>query len=227
MKRTRIVGVKKKLRGGAISTNLHDSALSAKVSIRRWLVDQLGGRPRILDCFCAAGMLWQRAYDKTPNYLGLDLKQFNDERRTIVCDSRRFLRHADVKIEGFNLFDLDAFGTPLEHLAIICHRLRLPAGQRVGFLMTDGTGFNANMNGTSRGLLRYVGVSAHKQSMVQGDYRDDIIAMATGKAMETAKLKVISAKKAEQTGARGGSQTDMRYSAILAESVGELGSTSK
>lgn len=191
----------------------HNSALTAKVQLRRWLVEKLGGRPRVLDCFCAAGMLWDRAYDKTPNYLGLDIRQFNDVRRTIVCDSRRYLRHADAKLEQFDLFDLDAFGSPMEHLAIICHRLKLEPGRKVGFMLTDGTGFNSKMNGTPHGLLHYAGVSGHARSRVQADYRDDIAGMVVSKALKVAKLKTLEAKRAEV----GDGGAGMRYSAILAE----------
>jgi hypothetical protein len=193
----------------------HNTALSAKVNLRRWLVQELGGQPNIIDCFCAAGMLWDRAYDKTPNYLGLDIRQFDDARRTIVCDSKRFLRHADVRLEDFDLFDLDAFGSPMEHLAIICSRIRLEPGRRVGFVLTDGTGFNARMNGTPKGLLKFVGVSPHKRTSVQSDFRDEIAARAVAKCLAIAGLKSLEAKRA-QVGEAGAA---MRYAAILAEAT--------
>ena len=193
----------------------HNTALSAKVELRQWLVAELGGTPMVLDCFCAAGMLWERAYLKTPRYLGLDIRRFDDERATIICDSRRYLRHVDVKLESFDLFDLDAFVSPMEHLAIICSRLRLKPGRRVGFVLTDGTGFNARMNGTPKGLLKFVGMSAHKQSAVQSDLRDDIAARAVAKAFGIAGLRSVEAKRA-QVGEAGAA---MRYTAILAEAV--------
>jgi hypothetical protein len=199
----------------------HNSALTAKVEMRRWLVGELSKHlhraPAVLDCFCAAGMLWDKAYGKTPNYLGLDVRQFDDERRTIVTDSRRFLRHADVKLGEFDIFDLDAFGSPLEHLAIICDRLRLPHGRRIGVLLTDGTGFNSKMNGTPKGLLHYVGIEPHKGTKVQASQRDVIFRLAVAKALATAGLKPIETRRAAKES--GGSE--MRYAALLLESERE------
>lgn len=195
----------------------HNSALSAKVEMRRWLVGELtqhlGRPPRILDCFCAGGMLWQKAYDCTPHYLGLDVRLFDDARQTIVTDSRRYLRHADVKLEAFDLFDLDAFGSPLEHLAIIAARLRLEVGRRIGICLTDGTGFNSKMNGTSKGLLTYVGVRPHKGTKVQAHERDVIFRMAVGKALATAGLAMVDTRRAAKE--EGGAA--MRYLALLLE----------
>lgn len=198
-------------------TQHHSSAKTAKVELRRWLVEQLGGiaAVRVLDCFCAKGALWEKAYDKTSAYLGLDIRRFDDERRTIVGDSRRFLRHRDVHLSEWNLFDLDAFGSPLEHMAIICHRLRVPAGQRVGFVLTDGTGFNAKLNSINSGLLRYVGMVRHRGSKVQDRYRDDIFNAAVTKSLRAAGLRVLQTRAATKDDTR----TEMRYVALLTESV--------
>lgn len=157
-------------------------------------------------------MLWERAYDKTKNYLGLDKRQFDDERRTIVCDSARFLRHQDVRLAQWDLFDLDAFGSPLEHLAILGHRLRVEPGRRVGICLTDGTGFNSKMNGTPHGLLRYVGLNPHKGTRVQADYREEVFGLAVTKAIRTARLTVIQGKESKKTGG-----SEMRYTALLCE----------
>lgn len=194
----------------------HNSALTAKVEIRRWLVEQLGGidAVRVLDCFCAKGMLWERAYDRTRAYLGLDVRRFDDDRATITGDSRRFLRHRDVALERWNLFDLDAFGSPLEHLALVANRLRVPPGQRVGFVLTDGAGFNARMNSTPKGLLAYVGISRHRGAHVQAELRDEVFSRAVTKALDTARLKLVAGKFSESTKGAG-----MKYVALLAEGL--------
>ncbi|MFZ5440480.1 MAG: hypothetical protein ACOZQL_10755 [Myxococcota bacterium] len=197
----------------------HNSALAPKVAMRRWLVEQLGGieKVRVLDCFAAKGMLWERAYDRTPNYLGLDIRQFDDERRMVVTDSRRFLRHQDVDVRAWNLFDLDAFGTPLEHLALLCERWRQVGGGRepIGICLTDGTGFNANMNSTSRGLLRYVGMAQHRGATVQADYRSAIFNAAVAKALDAARFRIVASKSATQQNAGN----EMVYVALHLEPV--------
>lgn len=204
-------------------TQHHSSAKTAKCELRRWLVDQLGGMSMvsILDCFCATGGMWTDAYDKTPRYLGLDLKRFDDERRTITGDSRRFLRHRDVELSRWNLFDLDAFGTPLEHLALVANRLRVPAGQRVGFVLTDGSKLVATRNGLPRGLLAYVGAPtmAGKGSgaHAQRELLSRIFQAAVERALKTAGLKMIDSRFAQQE--QRNNAPSMRYVALLAESV--------
>lgn len=196
----------------------HNSALSAKVELRRWLRSEVhranGEEPMILDCFCAAGMLWEKAYEKTSRYLGLDLRQFDDERRTIVTDCTRFLRHVDVRLETFNLFDLDAFGSPFEPFAIICERLKLAPGRVVGFALTDGTGYAARMGNLPRGLLDYVGMQRHRSSQVQSMFRDQIMAMGIAKALRTAGLVEIERRGAKLDARQGAAE--MRYIGILA-----------
>lgn len=205
----------KLVRGTKAPSKRHNSAVSAKVELRQWLAGGLGGAPRILDCFAAGGMLWDRAYGRPgpDRYVGLDLEQFDDERAMIVCDSRRYIRHADVDLGRFDLFDLDAYGSPLEHLALICHRLRTAPGRRIGFALTDGTGMAAGLNSLPHGLLQYVGVARHQRSRVQFDHRDHIIGMAVSKSLATARLRVLESRiaKNDKTGPA------MRYAAVLAE----------
>lgn len=121
--------------------------------------------------------MWSCAYGGTPNYLGLDRTAYTDERRTIVCDNTRFLRLRNLDLDQFDVFDLDAFGSPAYCLAIICRRLRWTRVNQVGILLTDGTGFNAKMNSVSSALLAYLGLSRHRGASVLYDCREDILQM--------------------------------------------------
>lgn len=198
---------------GAWDTVAENRCVSTKAELRRWLVKELGGAPRILDCFCARGEMWREAYDRPgpDRYLGLDRERFDDERATIVCDSRRFLRHVDANLERFDLFDLDAFGEPLEHLAIICDRLHVAPGRRLGFALTNGTGFAASMNSSSPGLLRFVGMTSRlRGGTAQAQLRDEIISRAVQKCMRMAGLRIVAAREAQKGGG-----VSMRYQALL------------
>jgi hypothetical protein len=170
----------------AVHTN---TSLEDKVAIRRHVMEKLGkDNPRILDCFCANGLMWRHAYDCSKNYIGLDLNDPNDERHTVVCDNRRYLRHADL--DQFDIFDLDAFGSPLEQLAIICNRIPWTTKTKVGVVLTDGTGLNAKLNSVNAGMLKWLGLSRHRGAKVQMEDRDNIIAMGILKAAEMARATV-------------------------------------
>ncbi len=196
---------------------IHSSSAAAKAKLRTWLVEQLGGKPRILDCFAGPGRMWATAYRSSELYLGIDKEPrgLEDRRRLIFCDSRRYLRHRDANLDLFDLFDLfdlDAFGTPYEHLALICRRLSLAPGRRVGFCLTDGLGFNAAMNGMAGGLLSYIQLERHNGTRTQSLLRDEIAEAAIRRSFADAKLKLVDARRAEKRGS-----TAMRYTALLCE----------
>lgn len=146
--------------------------------LRKDLIARLGREnPRILDAYCGPGTMWRRAYAETTNYLGLDRTPYDDERRTIVCDDTRFLRLRGLDLDQFDIFDLDAFGSPAYPLAIICRRLRWTRVQSVGVLLTDGTGFNAKMNSVGSSLLRYIGLERHRGATIHHEHRADVLSM--------------------------------------------------
>lgn len=177
------------------------SSRGAKSDMRRRLISQLGAdRPRILDLFCGPGGMWKHAYGSTRDYLGLDMTQYDDSRPTIVCDNSRFLRLAGLDLDQFDIFDLDAYGSPSYQLAIICSRLRWTRTNRVGIVLTDGSGFNAAMNSTNSGLLEYLGMSRHKGSRVSYDNRESVLAATIQKAAAHAGAVVEHLRKMQKRG---------------------------
>lgn len=155
--------------------------LEAKIQVRKDLLLSLKEEgvisPRILDAYCGSGVMWEKAYDSTSNYVGLDSKQWDDKRMTIVCDNRRYLRHCETDLNQFDIFDLDAYGSPAEALYLVCRKLSWQRTKTVGIVLTVGTGFNAKMNGTPIALLNYLSVSPHKHASVQQDHAENIIQM--------------------------------------------------
>lgn len=151
----------------------HHSNLDIKISQRRWLVSQFD-QPRILDCFCGPGKMWELAYGKPDGtrYLGLDTECYDDERVTIVCDSRRYLRHVQVELSDWDIFDLDAYGHPGEHLALITHRLQ-GVNKPFGFAMTLST-LLGSLNRTPRQVLSRAGFEKHWGTPVQARCADTI-----------------------------------------------------
>jgi len=191
---------------------VENSAPGVKAELRRWLIGQLGFT-RVLDCFAGRGEMWSRVYQQSEFYLGLDMKvSWADTRRMIACDSRRYLRHRDTDLARFNLFDLDAFGSPYEHLAIICSRIK-PAA-RVGFCLTDGLGFNAAVNSNDGGLLAHVGLRRHSRTRTQHELRAEISETSIRKSLAAAGLRIVEARQAEK---QKSSVMIMRYIALLCE----------
>lgn len=141
---------------------------SAKVELRQWLLSQIPN-VSILDCFCGEGAMWELAYGSPiENYLGLDTTQYDDDRMTIVCDNRRYLRHVQVDLSQYNLFDLDAPGSAAEQLAIICDRIKSTPVECVGFAITQSI-LPAKLNRIPSDVLNRAEFSKHYGTSVQGD----------------------------------------------------------
>lgn len=199
--------IKLKKKKPALHTN---TSIKAKVDVRKHVLDLLENKnPKILDVFCARGEMWKEAYDHTPNYIGVDKDMYLDDRITIVAENSRYLRQADL--DEFDVFDLDAYGSPFEQLSIICNRLTWNKKKQVGIILTDGTGMNSNLNAMNRTFLKWIGMCVHQKSRVQLTYRDSMILMGINKSAKEARAvveNVLVARK-DSLGAR------MRYIGYL------------
>jgi hypothetical protein len=87
-----------------------------------------------------------------------------------AADNRRVLRAIDLA--PFNVFDLDAYGSPWEQAIIIADRRRVAPGEMFGLVITEGAGlsYKANVVPTAiaalTGLRRGVVGLAKKQDAV-------------------------------------------------------------
>jgi len=108
------------------------SAHAAKVDIRKRVLETIGpGKARVFDGFAGSGKMFEAVWSSAAAYTGCDLKWQNDDRRMYAADSRRVLRSIDLA--QFNVFDLDAYGSPYEQCLIIAARRPPPrAGELLG-----------------------------------------------------------------------------------------------
>lgn len=157
--------------------------------------------------------MWEKAYNKTPHYLGLDQEFYNDARRTVVCDNQRFLRQRGVDLDDFDVFDLDAYGCPAYQLVTLCKRLKWTKRNKVGIVLTDGTGYNAKMNGISKHMLEYLGIKKHAGARVQMHERETIIRMLIEKSARECNATPILVRKATRESATGGNT--MTYASYI------------
>ena len=170
-----------------------NSSLDKKVELRHWILETLAvSNPRILDCYCGPGGMWEKAYSSTSNYVGLDKTLYRDSRTTLVCENVDYLKSADL--DQFDVFDLDAFGSPMEALAITCNRIRWKSRSRIGIVLTDGTGLNAKLNATSVAYVKYLGISRHRKTPIQNKERDTFLKMCIYKAVQEADAHIEAIK---------------------------------
>lgn len=142
---------------GYNKTNNHASALEAKVEIRARVLAMVGSPTAVFDAFAGEGQLYERVWRQADRYVGCDLTWYRDGRLMYVADSRRVMRAIDLA--PFNVFDLDAWGSPWEHAAILCARRKIKPGERIGLVITEGSSLKAKMGGLPHALAMLAGVA--------------------------------------------------------------------
>lgn len=118
-------------------TDNNVSAHRAKVQIRRAVLEHV--KPaRVFDAFCGEGVMFREVWKDAAEYIGCDQRDWSPQEtiRRFVADNQRVLRC--IELDRFNIFDLDAFGSPWEQALIIAARRRWKAGERGGLVVTDG-----------------------------------------------------------------------------------------
>lgn len=196
----------------------HAERAHAKVALRRRVLAAIGGpQARVFDAFAGSGAMYRAAWKDAAAYTGCDLRQFGGGRLAYVADNLRVLRAVDLS--AFNVFDLDAYGSPWKQATVIAARRDLAPGERIALVLTDGAPMRARLGQIEAGLAALAGVEP-KLTGTSLRWRE-----LTARALETAAARMggtVSDFWAADTGSR-----PILYSAALIEGrqVGERGLT--
>jgi len=178
---------------------------AVKIGIRRRVMDVLG-EARVFDAYGGAGVMHDAVWKDAALYVGCDRKFYRDERRLFVADNRRVLRAIDLS--QFNLFDLDAYGSPWEQIMIIAARRRLEPNECMGITLTDGSTLALKFGGMCNALKQIAGVSGNPAGLARES--DGILdAAVAGLA------KRLNAEVERQWRAIGTSGSAVRYMGLV------------
>ena len=136
-------------KGGGIKSNNHPDAAAQKIAQRRLLLQNIPGA-RVFDAFAGSGKMHREVWHQAAHYVGCDLKWYRDARTAFVAKNQRVLRCLDLS--DFNIFDLDAYGSPWEQATIVAARRKLSINDRIGLALTDGSGLNLKMGTCQKAL---------------------------------------------------------------------------
>lgn len=150
-----MTGFSRALRGLTKRDN-HTAAFPAKAEIRQNVLRAVA-EPRVFDGFAGSGRLHDSVWRDALTYIGCDLRFFPDRRTAYVADNRRVLRAIDLG--AFNIFDLDAYGSPWEQMAIIAARRVVRSGEVVGICLTEGSGLKLKQGQAPTALAWMAGLS--------------------------------------------------------------------
>jgi len=172
-------------------TDSFPAAANAKIEIRRNVLAAIGAkRASVFDGFAGAGRMYDGAWREAASYVGCDLIWYRDERLTFVADNRRVLRAIDLR--PFNIFDLDAYGSPWEQAIIIAARRPLEPGDSVGLVLTEGSGLKLKFGGYPLALRMLAGVRPSAAGGASG--HDELIDRAIRGLMARMKADTIEAR---------------------------------
>jgi hypothetical protein len=162
-------------------TNNHSRSRSDKVALRRLVLEYMPSA-RVLDAFAGSGSMYRKVWREADDYVACDQRWYPDDRLAYVCDNRILMRAVDL--QPFNVFDLDAYGSPWEQVAILCARRVVAPGEMLGLVLTDGSRLNLKMGGVPLALRQMAGfiTKVSGASVLQEEVVDRAIA-GTAKAL--------------------------------------------
>jgi hypothetical protein len=126
------------------------------LAIRRAVMEALDAPARVFEAFAGTGVLYRAIWREATGYVGCDRRYFRDGRKVFVADNRRVMRVIDLG--AFNLFDLDAYGSPWEQAVILAARRKVEPGERIGIVVTEGSGLNYKNNIVPRAVTDLTGL---------------------------------------------------------------------
>jgi hypothetical protein len=142
----------------------HDVSLADKVDIRKRVLDAVGGR--VFDGYAGAGVMWGAVWSKAEGYEGCDERYFPDERLAFVGDCRRVMRNIDL--QPFGIFDFDAYGSPWEAVVILTARRKVAHGERIGVVLTEGSGLKLKFGALPGALSLLSGIKSKLSGVNRG-----------------------------------------------------------
>jgi hypothetical protein len=114
-------------------------AMTAKIDIRRRVLEAMPDRVRVFDAFAGDGHMHAAVWANAFGYVGCDLKYkplTGGTRCMFAADNRRVMRAIDLA--AFNVFDFDAYGSPWPQAIILADRRPVAPGERIGLVITAG-----------------------------------------------------------------------------------------
>lgn len=173
----------------------HDASLADKVDIRNRVLKAVGGR--VFDAYAGAGVMWGAVWSKAPGGCeGCDLRYFPDERLAFVCDSVRLMRNLDL--QPFSIFDFDSWGSPWDNVVVLSARRRVVKGERLGVVITEGSGLKLKFGALPNSLAALAGVTAKLSGAGRG--AKELASRAIASMARRMNCRIESTWRAERSG---------------------------
>lgn len=132
--------------------------------------------PSVLEVFCGSGDMYNKVWNKADSYTGIDKIKYFDKRETICGDALKAV--SSIDLTRYNIFDIDAYGSPYQVLQVIISRLDR-SKKEFGFTITDGSSMDLRLGRISKGLRYFTGINFHvakKAGVLHDLFIKDVVA---------------------------------------------------
>lgn len=202
----------KALKGGSgklAKTDNHAKSFGDKVELRRNALDAIGaGKAVVLDCFAGSGKMHKAVWHEAKGYVGIDQRFFFDQRTAFVADNRTVLRSIDLT--PFNVFDLDAYGSPWEQAKIVAGRRIVRKGETVAIILTDGGGMRMKFGGVPKHMAELAGTPVDVPGAIR--QQDHLVDQAVAGLARAMRCRIVRRWQAKRPAG-----VSMRYNAVILE----------
>lgn len=144
-----------------------NAKINAKQDLRNNVLNFFAEK-HVLEVFCGSGEMYRDVWHVADTYTGIDIKKQFDERNTICGDAVKAV--STIDLDCFNIFDIDAYGSPYDVLNIVLSRYQGDA-KRLAFILTDGINMDLKMGRICKGLRSLLDVDSKvfkKQTIFMG-----------------------------------------------------------
>lgn len=193
-------------------TNNHPKSEAAKIALRRHVLDGIS-QARVFDAFAGSGKMYRAVWHEAAAYTGCDIKWFRDERSVFVAKCQRVMRAIDLA--DYNVFDLDAYGSPWLQVRILAARRHLAPGEKFGLVLTDGSGLKLKMGQCPKAMAQLCGMD---KSSIPGINRAHglLIDQALAETCRLMGARIVARWEHDRPG-----KSEMKYLALLLEGVAQ------
>ena len=187
-----------------------------KVAIRNRVIELIGpDKAFVLDAYAGAGVMYRAVWNRAARYTACDRKFFFDKRTAYVCNNELLFKVIDLS--RFNLFDLDAYGSPWENCLTIAKRRVVSPGERIGIVLTDGSSLKLRFGSAPTAINELTGIG-RARSATKKDNTDVAIACMDGLARKMncrIERRFMALGRGSQPGQPGGLDSRMGYYGLV------------
>lgn len=133
-----------------------NAKVDAKVLLRQAVLAEITvDEAAVLDVFCGKGEMYGAVWHKAKMYTGIDKKKYFDSRVLVCGTAEKAIRLVDIK--KYNIFDIDAYGSPYEILSYVVANVG-STHRKLGFVLTDGVQMDMRMGRVCTGIRQLTGI---------------------------------------------------------------------